>query len=162
MKHQELLNSYAAGCDRVEKALEALPEEMWDYKPAPDRWSVREIVVHLPDSEVSGYVRCCKIIAQNGVTVDVYDQDLWAEQLGYRHRSVDNALALFRCLRNTTVELLETIGDAVWNNYVDHPEDGKLTLSQWLEVYERHVTKHIGQMRRNFEAWEQAGRPPVD
>jgi hypothetical protein len=161
MGHRDLLESFASGCNRLEEALRSLPEEMWDYTPAPDRWSVREIIVHMPDSEASGYVRCRKIIAQSGATVDIYDQDAWASLLGYRQRSIENALDLFRCLRNSTVELLESLEDTVWENHVNHPEDGRVTLSKWLYQYDRHVTKHISQMRRNFEAWERAGRSKV-
>jgi DinB family protein len=159
MSHRDLLESFASGSNRLEEALRALPKEMWDYKPAPDRWSVREIIVHMPDSEASGFVRCRKIIAQSGVSVNVYDQDAWANLLGYQKRSVENALDLFRCLRKSTVELLETVEDALWENHVHHPEDGLMTLSKWLFLYDRHVTKHISQMRRNLEAWKQAGRP---
>jgi hypothetical protein len=159
MDYAALIESFASAPDRLEQALRELPREMWDFKPSPDVWSVREIVIHMPDSEASAFVRCRKIIAQSGSTVEVYDQDDWCRTLDYRRRSVENALTLFRALRVSTVEVLRTVDDSVWGNYVNHPEDGKVTLRRWLEMYDLHATRHIEQMRRNLDDWTKAGKP---
>jgi uncharacterized damage-inducible protein DinB len=159
MNHNALIDSFASAPDRLEQALRNLPEEMWDYRPSPDAWSVREIVIHMPDSEASAFVRCRKIIAQSGSTVEVYDQDDWCRNLDYQHRSIENALALFRAMRVSTVEVLRSVEESAWENYVYHPEDGKVTLRRWLEMYDRHAGKHIEQMRRNLDDWTKAGRP---
>jgi hypothetical protein len=159
MDHKALIESFASAPDRLEQALRELPREMWDFKPTPNAWSVREIVIHMPDSEVSAFVRCRKIIAQSGSSVEVYDQDDWCRRLDYQHRTVENALALFRALRVSTAEVLRAVDDSVWGNYVNHPEDGKVTLRRWLEMYDRHATKHIEQMKRNLDDWMKAGRP---
>lgn len=159
MSRADLIKSFAQGYDRLRAALDELPPLMWDYKPSPKAWSVREIIIHMPDSEASGFVRCRKIIAQPGVTVDVYDQDAFADRLIYRQLSVDKALELFRAMRASTTELLESVDESVWDRYILHPEDGKVTLEQWLQVYDHHVSKHIEQRRRNLRSWENAGRP---
>ncbi len=159
MTRHELIESFATGPARFQAALEPLPREMWQFKPSPTAWSVHEIIIHMPDSEASAYVRCRKIIAESGVSVDVYDQDLWAARLHYHELSTDTALTLFRALRAMTVEVLRNVEATTWNNHINHPEDGRVTLERWLEMYSRHVDKHISQMQRNLEAWRKAGSP---
>ncbi|MBU0984560.1 MAG: DinB family protein [candidate division Zixibacteria bacterium] len=159
MNREALIRTYADGPARLKETLESLPREMWDYKPSPTAWSVREIIIHMPDSEASGYVRCRKIIAQNGVSVDTYDQDAWASRLGYQSADIEAALELFRLMRIATVNLIKTVAESSWANCVHHPDDGKMTLDIWLEAYAHHVTKHCEQMRRNMAVWEAAGRP---
>ena len=160
MTRHDLLASFAQGYDTLKAALEQTPEGAMDFRPSPGAWTIREIIHHMPDSEASGFVRCRKIIAQSGVTVDVYDQDIWTDKLKYSSRDIGNALELFRLMRLYTVDLLRTVDESVWaNNYIMHPERGKLTLQQWLEVYAHHGDSHAGQIRRNVEAWEKAGRP---
>ena len=39
-------------------ALTQFPREMRQWKPAPDQWSIHEVIVHLADSEANGYARC--------------------------------------------------------------------------------------------------------
>ena len=159
MTREQLIAIYADGFDKVKAVLAKIPKEAYDYKPTPQAWSIREIIHHLPDSEASAYVRCRKIIAQSGVTVDVYDQELWAERLGYGSREVGDALELFRLMRSYTVDLLRTVDAGVWeNHFVMHPENSRVTLLRWLELYARHADSHSAQMQRNYEAWGQEGR----
>ena len=160
MNREQLLNDFAAGYDHLKAALDRVPKEAMDFRPSPKAWTIREIVHHMPDSEASAFVRCRKIIAESGVTVDVYDQDIWTDKLKYRSRDITHALELFRLMRLYTAELLQTVDESVWtNNYIMHPENGKMTLERWLELYAIHADKHVAQIRRNIEAWEKAGRP---
>jgi hypothetical protein len=160
MSKDKLLADFAAGYDRIKKALDEAPKAAWDFRPSPKAWTIREIVHHMPDSEASGYVRCRKIIAQSGVTVDVYDQEVWATNLKYASREVGLSLELFRLMRLYTLDLINTVDQKVWDDhFVIHPERGKLSLTHWLELYAVHADKHAGQIRRNVDAWEKAGRP---
>ena len=160
MTRLDLLSSFAQGYENVKKALDESPKGALDFRPSPGAWTIREIIHHMPDSEASGYVRCRKIIAESGVAVDMYDQDIWTDKLKYRSRDFGHALELFRLMRLYTVDLLRTVEESIWeNNYIMHPEDGKVTLEHALELYAAHADKHAAQIRRNVKAWEKAGRP---
>jgi hypothetical protein len=160
MTRNELLTAFAKGYESLKAALEQTPEGAMDFRPSPGAWTIREIIHHMPDSEATGFVRCRKIVAESGVAVDVYDQDIWTDKLKYRSRDITHALELFRLMRLTTLDLLRTVEESVWaNNYIMHPERGKVTLDHWLEIYAVHADKHAAQIRRNVEAWEKAGRP---
>ena len=160
MNREQMIQSFASGAERLRSAVAAIDAGAYAFKPSPAAWSIREIVVHMPDSEASGFIRCRKIIAQPGVTVDTYDQDAWADQLNYAQADMNAALELFAHMRRTTTALLVELDESVWTkNFVVHPEDGRVTLESWLEMYAVHVDKHLEQIQRNVEAWEQAGRP---
>lgn len=160
MNRAELIKKFAAGPNHLRSALDSIPVEAYDFRPDPSAWTIREIIIHMPDSETSGYVRVRKIIAESGAEVDVYDQVAWAGKLKYGDSDIQLAIDLFDLMRQFTVSMLSRVDENTWSeNYITHPEDGKLTLATWLEVYARHAEKHAAQIRRNFEAWEQAGRP---
>jgi hypothetical protein len=160
MTRDELLDAFEVGCDKIRTALVGIPEEAYEYKPSPDAWSIKEIIHHLPDSEASGYIRCRKIIAESGVTVSTYDQVRWTDRLKYQTRDIGGALELFSLMRSYTATLLRSVDDTIWqNNYVLHPEDGKMTLLRWLNIYVNHIDKHAEQIKRNLRFWEEAGRP---
>lgn len=159
MNRAQLIESFANGYTILKQTLDTLPREMWDWKPSPDKWSVHEIIIHMPDSEASGYVRCRKLIAQPGCDLSAYDQDAFAEHLRYHDTSIDEALELFRMMRVMTTKLIQSIDDSVWTNKGIHEEDGEVDLNWWLEVYEEHARKHASQMKRNLSEWEAAGRP---
>ncbi len=46
MARAEKIESYSRGYDSLINALKEFPEEMWHFKPAPDKWNIHEILIH--------------------------------------------------------------------------------------------------------------------
>ncbi len=157
-ERQQKLTLYANAYDQLSSALENYPEDMWDFKPGPERWSIREILVHITDSEANSYIRCRRAIAEPGSAVMAYDEDQWARGLGYADQDPQAALALFKHLRGMTYNLVKGLPDAAWANTIDHPENGIMTLDDWLGVYANHVPEHIYQIQATHDAWLAAKR----
>ncbi len=135
-------------------ALRQLPKRMWLYKPAPDRWSIHEIIVHLADSEASSYLRCRYLIADPGIAIPEFDPEKWASTLGYFHQSTREALEIIRRLRRVTYNLLAKLPESVWRHIP--PEDserGAMSLEQWIERQEQHIPHHIDQIKQNYQSW---------
>ncbi len=147
------IESYGNAHAQLVEASERFPKAMWRFKPSPDRWSIHEIVVHIADSEANSYIRCRRFIAEPGNTVMAYDENRWAEALRYHDQSADEAVELFKWLCLRSYQLIKSLPEPAWSNTVYHPENGSMTLDDWLDVYERHVREHIDQMQANYAAW---------
>jgi DinB superfamily len=148
------IESYGRAYQTLTQALEGFPREMWHFKIAPDHWSIHELVVHITDSEANSFARCRRCIAEPGQTVMAYDENQWARSLQYTNQSTEDALELFKWLRLTTYKLIKTLPESTWSNTIYHPENGTMTLDDWLDVYERHIPDHVSQMKLNYEAWK--------
>jgi hypothetical protein len=135
------------------KALERYPQAMWQYRLGPYDFTIHEIFVHVTDSEANSFVRCRHFIAQPGSTVSAYQEALWARSLGYHTQSVHDSVELFRWLRGNTYQLIRDLPDDVWSHTIQHPENGVMTMEDWLDVYARHVPEHVAQMERVYKAW---------
>ena len=61
---------------------DAAPEELI-RRPAPEKWSIAEIVAHLADAELAMGWRLRNMLANPGVALTWWDQAVWAERLGY-------------------------------------------------------------------------------
>ena len=152
----KLLEQFSSGPELLKEALGRFPKEMWAWKPAPERWSIHQIIIHLADSEANAYTRCRKLIAENGTEITTYNQDVWAEELMYHDQSTDDAIALLTALRRNTTALLKLVPEHVWATHaIVHPEHGSYTLNDWLRIYAAHVPGHIRQMEGVFEAWKE-------
>ena len=150
----KLIENYALAYNQIEEAIKEFPLEMWNYKPAPDRWSIQEILIHIADSEVNSYSRCRKIISEPGSKITVYDQDKWSEKLNYNNTDYKDALSLFKYLRKMTVNLIKELPEEFWKLSAQHEEYGEYTLERWLEIYENHIPGHINQMKKVYEDWK--------
>jgi hypothetical protein len=152
-ERNRLIESYGDAYRQLTEALNRFPREMWQYKPAANRWSIHEIIVHIADSEVNSYIRARRGIAEPGSTILGYDQDGWAIRLHYHDQSTDDYLQLFRWLRHTTYQLVKNQPESVWRQTYVHSDNGPTTLDEWLNIYEDHVPGHIWQMQKNYEHW---------
>ncbi len=60
---KKLIDQYKDGYRVVAEAIAGAPDEELDTRPAPGKWTAREIVHHLADSEMTSAVRLRLLIA---------------------------------------------------------------------------------------------------
>lgn len=150
---KQKLDSYGNAYAQLAEALQKYPREMWHFRDEHGCWSIHEHVVHITDSEANSYIRCRRLIAEPGKELMAYDENVWATGLDYHSLDTDGTVELFRALRRQSYNLVKDLPESVWSNACYHPENGNMTLDDWLDVYERHVAEHVSYMQENYEAW---------
>ena len=142
-----LISKYRDGYRVVQDALAgATPAEL-DTKPAPGKWSAREIVHHLADSEMTAAIRLRRLLAENQPVIHAYDQEEFARRLHY-DRPIDASLQVLRYAREATAELLDRLQPADWTRMGTHPEHGPYGIEKWLTIYAGHAHNHAEQIKR--------------
>ncbi len=145
-----LIAAFVAGPKRFREAVGGLNGEALTTRPRPGKWSIKEIVAHVTDSEVQAAFRMRMAWAQPGVVWPVYDQDIWAEEHKYQDlpaADLENLLKLFEALRAVTASLLRNCTEKDWTRkHGVHPEFGPMTLRNLLELYSDHSERHIEQV----------------
>jgi hypothetical protein len=140
------LTKYKDGPRAVTEAVAgATPEEL-DAHPAPGKWSAREIVHHLADSEMTSAIRLRRLLAETDPVIQPYDQDEFARRLHY-DRPIDGSLQALRYARETTAEIIERMAPEEWQRTGVHPEHGRYGVDLWLTIYADHAHKHADQIR---------------
>jgi DinB family protein len=117
-------------------------------RPAPDKWSVAEIVAHLADAELAISWRIRQILSNNAIPIQAYDQDLWAKTFDYAHRDPRQSLANFRTLREANIALLKSVPRKLWDNYGVHEERGNESVSHVVRMVAGHDLNHLQQIQR--------------
>jgi hypothetical protein len=87
-----------------------------------------------------------------------YDEMRWGRELDYLDQNPEDALALFRWLRKLSYDLIKTVPQEVWSRECYHPEDGMITMDDWLDTYQRHIPDHISQMESIHQSWLEGQR----
>jgi hypothetical protein len=142
----KLIAQYKDGYRVVAEALAGATDEDLDARPAPGKWSAREVVHHLADSEMTAAVRARLLIAIDNAQIQGYDQDRFAQRL-YYNRPIEASVEAFKSARRTTFELLEKLTEAEWKRAGTHTEHGSYSLERWLEIYAPHAHNHAEQIR---------------
>jgi hypothetical protein len=157
-EYTQRIISYADGKDplRLQQAapaklaalLKGKNSKQLTRRPAPDKWSVAEILAHLADGELVIAWRIRQILANNAIPIQAYDQDLWAKTFDYAHRDPRQSLANFRTLREANLALLKSVPRKLWENYGVHQERGNESVSHVVRLIAGHDLNHLQQIQR--------------
>lgn len=142
-----LIERYKDGYRAVTEALQGISERELDARPAPGKWSAREIVHHLADSEMTSAIRLRRLLAEDRPLIQGYDQDEFARRL-YYDRPIHASLDALRAARETTALILDRMTETEWMREGTHSESGRYTVERWLEIYAQHAHNHADQIRR--------------
>ena len=147
-----LVARYREGAGAVEAALAGAARGELDARPLAGEWSVREIVHHLADSEMTSAIRLRRLIAEDNPTIAGYDEAEFARRLHYGDRPIEPALEAIRAARATTADILDRLTAAEWARTGTHTEIGAYSVERWLTAYAAHCHDHADQVRRTLEA----------
>jgi hypothetical protein len=153
---EELLERFRRGPELIASALTGAAGSEVDFRPGPEKWSVRQIAAHLSDSELVAAERMRRIIAEDDPQIVAYDQNKWAENLDYSRRKPSQSLEMFRNIRAESYELLKGIPQPAYQRSGQHSERGPLSLLSLVELMARHAEKHAQQIRDVRAAFKQA------
>lgn len=161
-EYTQRLLSYADGKDPL-RLQQAAPKKLallfkgktkkqLSRRPAPDKWSVVEIVAHLADAELAIAWRIRQVLSNNAIPIQAYDQALWARTFDYARRDPRQSLTNFRMLREANLALLKSVPRKLWENYGVHQERGNESVSHVVRMVAGHDLNHLQQVERILKA----------
>lgn len=126
--------------EKLQALLGRLSAEQIEKRPAPGKWSVREIMAHLTDCEIAFGFRLRQAAA--GVEmIQPFDQDDWARNYGgYDFQA---ALTTHRALRAWNIAFVRSLTERQKAREVTHPERGTMTVWTIVETMAGHDLHHL-------------------
>jgi hypothetical protein len=117
-------------------------------RPAPDKWSVAEILAHLADVELVIGWRLRSILGDPGTPVQAYDQNAWVISGHYDKRDPVKSIELHRVVREANLSLLKSLSRDQWKHYGQHAERGQESIEHIVRMVAGHDINHIRQIER--------------
>jgi len=152
LDEREPLQIQAETPDAIARLTEKAPPARLRERPAPDKWSVGEILAHLADAEIVLGWRVRSILGAPGTPLQAFDQDAWERAGRYRERSPEKSLALFGAVRQANLDLYASLSPEQWEHYGMHAERGKETLKHIVRLMAGHDLNHLKQIQRILAA----------
>jgi hypothetical protein len=157
----ELVARYRAGYGALLAALDGLTPDELDWRPSPEAWSVRDVVHHLEDAELTGAVRLRRLLTEDAPFLPAFDEEVYRRRLAYAARPIEPALAAIRAAHDTTAELLDRLTADDWARAGNHSEEGPYPLARWLAFHAAHTHEHAAQIRQLRLARVGVAPPPA-
>jgi hypothetical protein len=126
--------------------IESIGPEKSGLAPAPGKWSPAEIIAHLADCEIVFAFRLRQTLAEDGPTIQPFDQEKWAAT--YPGIGAGQALGVFKSVRQWNISLFKNVLPGAASRTVTHPERGTMTFQTIVETMAGHDLNHIAQLQR--------------
>lgn len=149
-------------------ATKGLSPAQWDFKSAPDRWSVAECAEHIALSEGFIFGRIANDIVKAPATPEKREAVKGKDELilkivqdrthkatapepldpTKRPMSAEESLKLFLDSRAKTIDYVKTTQDDLRDHFYDHPVPaiGTLDAYQWILLISGHTRRHTAQI----------------
>jgi uncharacterized damage-inducible protein DinB len=144
LQQEDPLTIIATTPDRLEQLIAAATQEKLERRPSPTKWSVRDILCHLADTETAYAFRLRQTVAEAHHLIQPYDQDAFAAS--YKERTAREGLNAFSAIRRWNLLFIRSAVPAALPKAVTHPERGTMTFQTILETMAGHDLNHLAQI----------------
>jgi len=140
------LTVQAATAKKLDRLIKGVPTAKLLKRPAPDKWSVGEILAHLADAEIVGGFRMRLILGAPGTPIAAFDQDAWVTSGHYAKRDPHKSVEQFRVIREANLALLKSLAPEQWKHYGMHSERGQESIEDLVLRFAGHDINHLRQI----------------
>ena len=115
-------------------------------RPAPGKWSNKEILGHLIDSAANNHQRFIRLQLGPSINLPGYDGDEWVRVQAYQDRPWSEIIDLWRMYNTQLASVIRRVDPAALRN-VWHMPDGKaVDLEFIMRDYVDHLRHHLEQI----------------
>jgi len=145
---QDPIKVQSATNKKLARLVKGAPTGKLCKRPAPDKWSVAEILAHFADVEIVLGWRMRSILGAPGTSIQPFDQNAWVIAGHYEKRDPGKSIELHRILREANLALLKSLSPDQWKHFGQHAERGQESIGHIVRIVAGHDINHIQQIER--------------
>jgi DinB superfamily len=148
------IEQIAAVPANLRRVVSDLDDPQLDTPYRPGGWTVRQVVHHLADAQIHGYIRLKLALTQANPTIAPYDEEAWAE-LPDSRLPIEPSLAVVDGVTARWLALWHAAGEDAFARVYTHTESGVLTVEAHAHFFAWHARHHVAQIStlRERQGW---------
>jgi len=109
----EVLSLLELGVEKLEILLGEVAETQAEYRYAPDKWSIKEVVLHMIDTERVFAYRALRFSRNDTTPLPGFEQDDYVREGNAGERTLRDLLQEYRAVRAATLALFRGMTEAM-------------------------------------------------
>lgn len=111
VNHTTIENALKEGLENIEQYFDNLADAKWSYRYAPEKWSIKEVVQHLIDSERIFAFRALCMARGETQNLPAFDENQYAHNSMADYRTPEAIIAEYKIVRQGTISLFGSFSD---------------------------------------------------
>lgn len=145
----DILRALEEQAGQLAGLMAAVPSDREEFRYAPGKWSVREVLGHIIDGErVFGYRAFC-ISRGERAPLPPFDENQYVARSNYHDRPVPELMEEFMLIRRTNVLFLRRLSEEGWRQMgtaSNHP----VSVRALVFIMVGHVRHHVNGLRTSY------------
>lgn len=129
--------------------LSDLSEEQASYRYAPDKWSIKEVVGHMGDSERIFAYRALRFSRNDATPIPGFEQESFTEAANFAERTLADLLDEFRIIRQDTLYLFKGMGADMMTR-TGTASNFAVSVRAIAYIIAGHERHHVGILRERY------------
>ncbi len=134
------------GVLRIADKLRQIDDAAASVRPAPGKWSNKEILGHLVDSAANNHQRFVRLQLSPRIDLPGYDGDEWVRVQGYQDRPWREIIDLWQMYNTQLAAVIRRVDPKALRNNWHTPDGNDLDLEFIIRDYVVHMKHHLDQI----------------
>ena len=147
MELEYFQRQFANNAETIRCMVQGVTSEQARWKPAPDEWSILEVINHLYDEEQEDFrLRLDFLLHHPGQAWPGIDPPGWVIEREYNSRELPPSLDNFLSARQESLAWLASLVEPDWTATYPHPGLGPISAADLLAAWLAHDFLHLRQL----------------
>ncbi|HOY08076.1 MAG TPA: DinB family protein [Saprospiraceae bacterium] len=133
----------------TQKMLLALPPHMGDFAYEPGKWTIKQMLLHMIDTERVFAYRLLSFMRGDRIPLPGFNQDIWMEQVDVSNRTIRDLLKEWKAVRDNTVFLCEQCTEEQ-SKFLGTASNWKVSVRAYFFIVIGHHLHHVAVLRERY------------
>lgn len=129
--------------------LRQTPETRADFRYAPGKWSIKEVVGHLCDTERIMAYRALRIARGDATPLPGFEQDDYVKTGSFDNRTLADLVDEFQLIRQSTLALFRGLDEAAWERR-GISNNAPMSVRALVYIIAGHEKHHVRILREKY------------
>jgi hypothetical protein len=149
VKYNNLLPALREHVDEVQSVLESINKEKWDHAYQPGKWTVKEMVQHLIDTERIFSYRALRIARMDPTPLPGFDENLFALNAKANRRQPSELKEEYLYVRRSALLLFQSFDDEQ-QNAVGMSNEQPISVEAIGYIIPGHALHHVSILKERY------------
>ncbi len=126
-----------------------LPEEEGNYTYEPGKWTIKQLIMHMIDTERVFAYRTLSFMRADRIGLPGFNQDFWMEQVNVDKRTIKDLLKEWKAVRDNTLFLLQQCTEEQ-SRFLGIASNWKVSVRAYFYIIIGHQLHHMKVLQEKY------------